>query len=150
MTRAPWAITTPEHWAAIVSECKRREISWAEEIRKAANSDKRWRLTDARAVDMAQWHILAVLIARKLGIPTMEREELTGIGRPPLPSNEEGWLAIVATARRALDHAADRAHLPLYRHLYVIWRWAHLYVRVWAIPALNFTAANAPEQRNAA
>lgn len=150
MTRAPTAMTTEEHWTAIVSECKRREEGWAEEIRKAGNSDKRWRLTDARSVDMAQWHTLAVRIARQLGVPTPEREEVTGIGRPPDPTSREEWLAIVATARRALDGAADRDHLPLYRHLYLIWRWAHIYVHVWAIPALDRETANVPEQRNAA
>ncbi|WP_336950565.1 hypothetical protein [Sphingobium aromaticivastans] len=147
MTAAPWAITTPDHWSAIVSECKRREAGWAEEIRKAGNGDKRWRLTEARNADMAQWHIMAVLIARKLGIPTLEREELTGIGRPPNPTDREGWLAIVATARRALEKAVTDT--PHYRNLYAIWRWAHLYVQVWAIPLLELRAA-AIEQRNAA
>ncbi|WP_375194756.1 hypothetical protein [Sphingobium sp.] len=147
MTAAPWAITTDQHWDAIVSECKRREAGWAEEIRKAGNSDKRWRMTEARNADMAQWHIMAVLIARKLGIPTLEREELTGIGRPANPTDREGWLAIVATAHRALEKAV--ADTPQYRNLYAIWRWAHLYVQVWAIPLLEPRAA-AIEQRNAA
>jgi len=149
MTAAPWAITTDDHWSAIVAVCKQRDESWAEEIRKAGNGDKRWRLTEARNVDMAQWHIMAVLIARKLGICTLEREELTGMGRPPFPTDREGWLAIVATARRALDKAADRDHLPLYRHLTLIWRWAHLYVHVWKLPTLDLFAATT-EQRNAA
>lgn len=149
MTAAPWAMTTDEHWAAIVAVCESRDASWAEEVRKAGNGDKRWRLTEARNADMAQWHILAVLIARKLGIPTLIREEFTGEGRPPNPTDREGWLAIVATARRALDKAADRDHLPVYRHLYLIWRWAHLYVHVWALPALDLRAATI-EQRNAA
>ena len=147
MTAHPWAITTCAHWDAIVSECKRREAGWAEEIRKAGNSDRRWRLTEARSADMAQWHIIAVLIARKLGIPTLEREELTGVGRPPNPTDREGWLAIVATARRALEKAV--ADTPHYHNLYAIWRWAHLYVQVWAIPLLELRAA-AVEQRNAA
>jgi len=147
MTAAPWAITTEAHWEAIVSECKRREAGWAEEIRKAGNSDRRWRLTEARSADLAQWHIIAVLIARKLGIPTLEREELTGVGRPPNPTDREGWLAIVATARRALEKAA--ADTPHYHNLYAIWCWAHLYVQVWAIPLLELRAA-AVEQRNAA
>ena len=147
MTAAPWAITTDAHWDAIVSECKRREAGWAEEIRKAGNGDKRWRLTEARNADMAQWHIMAVLIARKLGIPTLEREELTGVGRPPNPTDREGWLAIVATARRALEKAG--ADTPHHHNLYAIWRWAHLYVQVWAIPLLELRAA-AIEQRNAA
>lgn len=149
MTAAPWAMTTDEHWAAIVAVCESRDASWAEEIRKAGNGDKRWRLTEARNADMAQWHILAVLIARKLGIPTLIREELTGVGRPPNPTDREGWQGIVATTRRALDKAVDRDHLPIYRHLSLLWRWAHIYVDVWAIPALDFRAA-LPEQRNAA
>lgn len=147
MTAAPWAMTTDEHWAAIVAVCESRDASWAEEIRKAGNGDKRWRLIEARNADMAQWHILAVLIARKLGIPTLIREELTGVGRPPNPTDREGWLGIVATARRALDKAADGT--PHYRNLYAIWRWAHLYVQVWAIPLLELRAP-ATEQRNAA
>lgn len=147
MTAAPWAMTTDEHWAAIVAVCESRDASWAEEIRKAGNGDKRWRLTEARSVDMAQWHILAVLIARKLGIPTLIREELTGVGRPPNPTDREGWLGIVATARRALDKAV--ADTPHYRNLYAIWLWAHLYVQVWAIPLIELRAANF-EQRNAA
>lgn len=149
MTAAPWSFTTDEHWEAIVSECKRREEGWAEEIRKAGNGDRRWRLTEARNADMAQWHIIAVLIARQLGVSTLEREELTGIGRPANPTDREGWLAIIATARRALDKAVDRDHLPLYRHLYLIWRWSHLYVHVWALPALDLRAVTI-EQRNAA
>lgn len=147
MTAAPWATTTDEHWVAIVAVCESRDASWAEEIRKAGNGDKRWRLTEARSADMAQWHILAVLIARKLGIPTLIREELTGVGRPPNPTDREGWLGIVATARRALDKAV--ADTPNYLNLYAIWRWAHLYVHVWAIPLLELRAANI-EQRNAA
>lgn len=149
MTAAPWAITTDDHWAAIIAVCESRDASWAEEIRKASNGDKRWRLTDARNADMAQWHILAVLIARKLGICTLIREELTGVGRPPNPTDREGWLAIVATARRALDKAADRDHLPLYRNLYAIWRWAYLYVHVWALPALDLRAAASQERKAA-
>lgn len=149
MTAATWAFTTAEHWSAIVAVCGQRSALWAEEIRKVGNGEKRLRLMEARDVDISQWHIIAVLIARKLGIPTHEREEITGIGRPPNPTDREGWLAIVATARRALDKAADRDHLPLYRHLYLIWRWAHLYVHVWALPALELRAATI-EQRNAA
>ena len=147
MTAAPWAMTTDEHWAAIVAVCESRDASWAEEIRKAGNGDKRWRLTEARNADMAQWHILAVLIARKLGIPTLIREELTGVGRPPNPTDREGWLGIVATARRALDKAV--ADTPHYSNLYAVWRWAHLYVQVWAIPLLELRAP-ATEERNAA
>lgn len=149
MTAAPWAFTTGEHWSAIGAVCEQRAALWAEEIRKVGNSDKRWRLTEARDVDMAQWHILAVLIARKLGIPTLDREEITGIGRPPNPTDRDGWLAIVATARRALDKAADRDQLPIFRQLTIIWRWAHLYVHVWALPGLDLRAATI-EQRNAA
>lgn len=149
MTAARPALTTDDHWYAIVAICKQRDQSWVEEIRKAGNSDKRWRLTAARDVDMAQWHILAVLIARRLGICTLAREELTGIGRPPNPTDRDGWLAIVATARRALDRAADRDHLPIFRQLTLIWRWAHLYAHVWAIPALD-RRAPIIEQRNAA
>ena len=147
MTAAPWAITTDEHWTAIVAVCESRDASWSEEIRKAGNGDKRWRLTEARDADMTQWHILAVLIARKLGIPTLIREELTGVGRPPNPTDREGWLGIVATVRRALDKAT--ADTPHYRNLYAIWRWAHLYVQVWAIPLLELRAAKI-EHRNAA
>ncbi|MDG2515644.1 hypothetical protein P7B04_23525 [Sphingobium yanoikuyae] len=149
MTAAPWAFTTDDHWTAIVAVCGYRDQQWALEIQKAGKGDKRQRLMQARDADIAQWHILAVLIARKLGIPTIEREELTGIGRPPNPTDQEGWLAIVATARRALDRAADNDHLPIYRQIYLIWRWAHLYVHVWAIPALHLRAANI-EQRKAA
>lgn len=149
MTAAPWAFTTDEHWSAIVAVCEQRAALWGEEIRKAGNGDKRWRLAEARDVDMAQWHILAVLIARKLGIPTLEREELTGVGRPPNPTDQGGWLAIVATARRALDKAADRDHLPIFRQLTLVWRWAHLYVHVWAVPGLDLHAATI-EQRKAA
>ncbi|NIJ15622.1 hypothetical protein [Sphingobium vermicomposti] len=149
MTAAPWAITTDDHWSAIVAVCEQRDAAWTEEIRKAGNGDKRWRLTEARNADMAQWHIMAVLIAHKLDIPTLIREDLTGVGRPPFPTDREGWLAIVATARRALDKAADRDHLPLYRNLYTVWRWAHLYVHVWALPGLDLRAT-VTEQRNAA
>ena len=148
MTAAPWAMTMDEHWAAFVAVCESRDALWAEEIRKAGNGDRRWRLTEARNADMAQWHILAVLIARKLGIPTLIREELTGVGRPPNPTDREGWLGIVATARRALDKAV--ADTPHYRNLSTIWRWAHLYVQVWAIPLLELRAGATFQERNAA
>jgi hypothetical protein len=148
MTAAPWAITTPDHWQAIVSECNRRDDGWADEIRKAGHSDRRGRLIEARNADMAHWHIMAVLIARHLNIPTEEREEITGYDRPHFPEDREGWLALIATARRARDKAADREHQPLYRHLTLICRWAHLYVHVWALPRLDMI--NAAEQRTAA
>lgn len=137
----------PEPWDAIVAECERREAGWAKAMANAGHGQERWRLSEQRAADIAKWHAIAVRIARTSGIPGLVMEDLIGVGRPPQPQSAQQWLDLLAMVRRTVDREAANGDTDAYRNLNAIWRWFHIYVHVWRLPAIE---AAAPQQRNAA
>ncbi len=141
------SIHHPHPWEAIVAECERREAGWAKAMGAAGHGEERWRLSEQRSADIAKWHAIAVRIARTNGIPGLVMENLIGVGRPPQPATAQQWLDLLAMVRRTVDREAENGDTDIYRNLYAIWRWFHLYVHVWRLPAIE---AAASQQRNAA
>jgi len=139
----------PPIWDAIVAECERRANGWAKAIDEAGHGDDRWRKSDQRNADLAKWHVIAVRIARKTGVSTFDLEELIGFGRPAQPTTAQGWLDLLAMVRRAVDREAPNGETDTWRNLYAIWRWFHIYVHVWRLPALD-RAPHPQNRRNAA
>lgn len=139
----------PPIWQAVEAELERRAAGWKRAIEAASHSDDRWRLTEQRAADLAKWHVIAIKVARKTGVPGLILEELTEGQRPAMPVSAEEWLALLAYVRRAVDREASNADTDVYLNLYAIWRWLHLYINVWAIPAFDLRPA-AISQRKAA